>query len=58
MEVSMNITAATVVSLCKKLVGPRLPKTVWLELPKTAPMLAPFPVWSKTMPMRAKQTET
>ena len=43
MEVNMNRTAIPVVSLPRKLVGPLLPKTVWLEPPKAAPMLAPFP---------------
>ena len=52
----MKMIAAAVVSLCKKLAGPRLPKTVWLEPPKAAPMLAPLPVWSRMMAIRARET--
>jgi hypothetical protein len=55
-EVNMNITAAATVILCRKDAAPELPKTVWLEPPKAAPMLAPFPFWSKTIMMRAMQT--
>lgn len=54
----MKMTAAAVVSWCKKLAGPRLPKTVWLEPPKAAPMLAPLPVWSRMMAIRARETIT
>jgi len=42
-EVSMKMTAAATVILCKKDVAPALPKTVWLDPPKAAPILAPFP---------------
>jgi hypothetical protein len=55
-EVNMNITAAATVTFCKKDVAPELPKTVWLEPPKAAPMLAPFPFWTKTIKIRAMQT--
>ena len=42
-EVSIKITAAETVSLLKNVPGPRLPKIVWLEPPKAAPISAPFP---------------
>jgi hypothetical protein len=42
-EVSMKTTAAVTVSLLKNVPGPRLPKIVWLEPPKEAPISAPFP---------------
>ena len=42
-DVTMNIIAEAVVNFCKKDVAPELPKTVWLDPPKAAPMLAPFP---------------
>ena len=45
-EVSMKTTATPVVILPKKVVAPELPKIVWLDPPKAAPMLAPLPVWS------------
>jgi hypothetical protein len=35
--VTINITAATVVILPRKLVGPAEPKSVWLDPPKAAP---------------------
>jgi hypothetical protein len=55
-EVNMKITAAATVIFCKKELAPALPKTVWLEPPKAAPMLAPFPFWRRTIKIRAKQT--
>ena len=57
-EVNMNMMAIAVVSLCRKDVAPVLPKTAWLEPPKTAPMLAPFPFCKRTMRMRAIQAKT
>ena len=42
-DVSMKITAATTVTLLRKLAGPRLPNTVWLDPPNDAPISAPFP---------------
>ena len=39
-EVSMKSTAAVTVSLLKNVPGPRLPKIVWLEPPKAAPISA------------------
>jgi hypothetical protein len=42
-DVSMNMMAMAVVTLERNVVAPLLPKTVWLDPPKTAPMLAPLP---------------
>ena len=42
-EVTIKMTAAETVSLLKNVPGPRLPKTVWLDPPKEAPISAPFP---------------
>jgi len=55
-EVTMNKTAATAVNLAKNGVAPELPKKVWLDPPKAAPMPAPRPVCKSTMQIRAKQT--
>ena len=52
----IKTTATMVVSLVRKVAAPPLPKTVWLDPPKAAPMLAPLPVWSRTIIIRAKQT--
>jgi len=52
----MNTTAATVVSLLKKVAAPRAPKRVWLDPPKAAPISAPFPPWMSTITIRNKQT--
>jgi hypothetical protein len=41
--VSMKTAAATTVTLLKKVAAPLLPKRVWLEPPKAAPISAPFP---------------
>jgi hypothetical protein len=57
-EVSMKTTATPVVILPKKVVAPELPKIVWLDPPKAAPMLAPLPVWSKTIRISPMQTIT
>src|SRR4030067_1601397 len=54
----MKIIATMVVILPRKVPGPLLPKTVWLEPPKTAPMLAPFPACSSTVRIRTIQTIT
>ena len=43
-EVIIKSAAATVVSLVRNVVAPLLPKIVWLDPPKAAPILAPFPV--------------
>ena len=42
-EVNMKTAATTTVNLLRKLAGPRLPKTVWLEPPNDAPISAPLP---------------
>jgi len=43
-DVSINIMAAPVVSLPRKLPGPLLPNIVWLDaVPKDAPISAPLP---------------
>jgi len=55
-EVNIKITATTVVSFVRKGVAPLLPKMVWLDPPKAAPMLAPLPVCKRTIIIRAKQT--
>jgi hypothetical protein len=57
-EVNIKITAAATVILLKKEVAPVLPKTVWLEPPKAAPMLAPFPFCKSTIMTSAIQTTT
>ena len=38
-EVIMNTAATPTVSLLRKLAGPRLPNTVWLDPPKAAPKI-------------------
>jgi hypothetical protein len=55
-EVSMKTTATPVVIFPKKVVAPELPKIVWLDPPNAAPMLAPLPVWSKTIRISPTQT--
>jgi hypothetical protein len=58
-DVSMKMTAATVVALLKNVDAPALPKSVWLPPPpKAAPMSAPFPVWRRTIMIRAMHTIT
>ena len=57
-EVSIKITAVATVILLRKGVAPVLPKTVWLEPPKAAPMLAPFPFCNRTIMTIAIQTTT
>jgi hypothetical protein len=57
-EVNIKITAAATVTLLKKGVAPELPNTVWLEPPKAAPILAPFPFCSRTIMTSAIQTTT
>ncbi|HTN71397.1 MAG TPA: hypothetical protein VMO00_09945 [Methylomirabilota bacterium] len=44
----MKTMAMPAVNLVKKFPAPLLPKIVALEPPNTAPISAPFPVWSKT----------
>jgi hypothetical protein len=57
-EVNIKITAVATVILLRKGVAPVLPKTVWLEPPKAAPMLAPFPFCNRTIMTSAIQTTT
>jgi len=52
-QVIIKITAEATVILCIKVVPPVAPKSVWLEPPKTEPMLAPFPFWSNTITINA-----
>jgi len=53
----MNMMAAAVVALLKKVEAPVLPNRVWLEPPpNAAPMSAPLPVWSRTIIISAMQT--
>jgi hypothetical protein len=57
-EVNIKITAVATVILLRKEVAPVLPKTVWLEPPKAAPMLAPLPFCNSTIMTSATQTIT
>jgi hypothetical protein len=57
-DVNIKITAVATVILLKKGVAPVLPNTVWLEPPKAAPMLAPFPFCNRTIITSAIQTTT
>jgi len=57
-DVKKKRAAAPTVTLLKKVAAPRLPKTVWLDPPKAAPMSAPFPDWSKTTPIMTRQFKT
>ena len=58
MEVNIKRTATPVVIFPRKLAGPLLPKTVWLDPPKAAPILAPFPACSRMTRIRTKQEIT
>jgi hypothetical protein len=55
-EVSIKAIAAIVVSLFKKVAAPLLPKSVWLEPPKAAPISAPLLLWIKIIKIKNKQT--
>ena len=57
-EVIMKRMAATAVSFARKGAAPELPKTVWLEPPKAAPIPAPLPCCKSTMEIKAKHTST
>jgi hypothetical protein len=48
-DVEKKIAASNQVALVSALPAPLAPKTVWLEPPKTAPISAPFPCWSRIM---------
>ncbi len=52
-EVSMKMIATPVVSFPKNPEDPEAPKTVWVAPPNAAPRLAPFPVWRRTMRIKA-----
>jgi len=57
-EVIIKMPAAAVVSLPRKLPGPRGPNTVWLAPPNAAPMPAPFPACKRTIRTKATATIT
>ena len=57
-EVIMKIAATTTVSLLRKLAGPRLPNTVWLDPPNEAPISAPLPDWRRMAPIMRTQMKT
>jgi hypothetical protein len=54
----MKMMATAVVIFPRKVPGPLLPKTVWLDPPKTAPMFAPFPACRSTTRIRTIQAIT
>jgi hypothetical protein len=43
-EVNIKMMAMAAVTLCKKVVAPRLPNMAWLEPPKAAPISDPLPL--------------
>lgn len=52
----MNNTAIPVVILFRMVAGPALPKSAWLPPPpRDAPIVAPFPVWSRTIKIKRMQ---
>jgi hypothetical protein len=53
--VSRKTAAEATVTLLKKVAAPLLPKRVWLDPPKAAPISAPFPDWSRITPIMMKQ---
>jgi hypothetical protein len=55
-DVTIKIIAIMEVSRVKKFPAPLLPKMVELEPPKTAPISAPLPVWSRTTKINPRQT--
>ena len=57
-EVNMKTNAVMTVNLLRKLAGPRLPNTVWLEPPNAAPISEPFPDCSRIAPIMSRQTMT
>src|SRR6185369_8485875 len=57
-EVSMKSMAAPVVILFMKVLPPLAPNTVWLPpAPNDAPISAPLPDWSRTIPIMAILTK-
>jgi hypothetical protein len=57
-DVIMKIMAAVVVSFARKLWAPLGPNTVFDAPPKAAPMSAPLPFCSSTIPIRMAETMT
>ena len=57
-EVIIKMPAAAVVSLPRKLPGPRGPNTVWLAPPNAAPIPAPLPACNRTIRTKAIATTT
>jgi hypothetical protein len=57
-EVIIKMPAAAVVSLPRKLPGPRGPNTVWLAPPKALPIPAPLPACKRTIRTSAIATTT
>ena len=56
-DVSMKMMAAQVVAFVRALAAERGPKAVWLPMPpKAAAMSALLPLWSRTTPIRKRQT--
>jgi hypothetical protein len=55
-DVSIKAIAAPVVSLLRNVAAPLLPKRVWLDPPKAAPISAPLLLWMRMIKMRNKQT--
>jgi hypothetical protein len=54
----MKITATVAVNFPKKVPAPEEPKTVWLEPPNVAPILAPLPACNSTTKIKTKQAKT
>jgi hypothetical protein len=57
-DVSIKIIATAAVIFPKKVPAPVEPKTVWLEPPKAAPILAPLPACRRTTKIMIKQANT
>ncbi len=55
-DVTIKTTAEIVVSLERNVAAPRLPKSVWLEPPKAAPISAPLLLCIRTMNIKKRQT--
>jgi hypothetical protein len=54
----MKIIATVAVNFPKKVPAPEEPKTVWLEPPNAAPILAPLPACNSTTKIKTKQAKT
>jgi hypothetical protein len=55
-EVSINMIAAIVVTLLSTVAAPLLPKRVWLDPPKAAPISAPLLLWIRIIKIRKRHT--